>query len=102
MVPGSGIETGETPEQAAVREAKEETGLDVRLDRKLRVFDDAGRKGHYFLVTEFDGELRVGGPERERMSSDNRYDLEWVEVARLQKVNLRPPHTASTLGLEAL
>lgn len=32
-VPGGAIEPGETPELAAIREAKEETGFDVRLDR---------------------------------------------------------------------
>lgn len=100
VVPGGGIKSGETPEEAAVREAKEETGLDVRLDRKLRVFDDDGRRGHYFLATEFGGEQRVGGPERERMSSENRYDLEWVEIGRLRSIVLRPPRAVSALGLD--
>ncbi len=100
MVPGGGIEPGETPEEAAVREAEEETGLTVKLNRKLRVFDDDGRAGHYFLVTEFDGEQRVGGPELERMSPDNRYDLEWIEVGQLRNVILRPAHAVSALGLD--
>lgn len=100
VVPGGGIEAGETPEEAAVREAKEETGLDVTLDRKLRVFDDDGRRGHYFLATRFSGVQRVGGPERERMSPENRYDLEWVEVGRLKSIALRPPRAILELGLD--
>jgi 8-oxo-dGTP diphosphatase len=102
VIPGGGIEAGETPEEAAVREAREETGLDVALDRKLRVFDDDGRQGHYFLATEFSGELRVGGPERDRMSPENRYDLEWIKIGRLQEIDLRPPHTVAALGLDGL
>ena len=90
VVPGGGIEPGETPEDAASREAKEETGLDVELARKLSVSDDAGRPVHYFLATRFIGEPRVGGPERERMSPENRYDLEWIDVRRLRGVGLRP------------
>ncbi len=90
MVPGGSVEPDETVEEAAVREAKKETDLTVELGRKLRLFDDNGRPGHYFLVTRFDGEQRVGGPERERISPTNRYDLEYVEVGRLRGLDLRP------------
>lgn len=90
VVPGGGIEPGEIAEDAALREAKEETGLDVELARKLSVSDDNGRPVHYFLITEFGGEPRVGGPERERMSPENRYDLEWIDIRRLRGVGLRP------------
>ncbi len=47
-LPGGGVEIGETVEQAAVREAKEETGLDVQLDKIIGVYSDPGRdpRGH--------------------------------------------------------
>lgn len=35
VLPGGGIDPGETPEEAAVREAKEETGYDVAILRKV-------------------------------------------------------------------
>ena len=38
--PGGAIELGETPQMAAVREAKEETGLDVEIGRIIGVYTD--------------------------------------------------------------
>ena len=39
--PGGAIEPGETPEITAVREAKEETGLDVSVVRLIGVYTDS-------------------------------------------------------------
>ena len=38
--PGGAIEPGETPEKAAIREAREETGLDVSVGRLIGVYTD--------------------------------------------------------------
>lgn len=51
-IPGGMVDEGETAEEAAIREAKEETGLDVQLVRLVGVFSKPGRdpRGQYVSV----------------------------------------------------
>ena len=62
-LPGGFVEVGETVEEAAVREAAEETGLAVELARLVGVYSDPGRdpRGHNvsvaFLARVLSGEL---------------------------------------------
>ena len=56
-LPGGSMEPGESVDQAAVREVKEETGLDVRLTRLVGIYSKPAEDA---LAVCFEGEV-IGG-----------------------------------------
>ncbi len=81
---GGKFEAGESPEECAIREIKEEAGLNVK-SMKLKgfitfpMFD--GKEDWYvflFVIDDFDGEL-IDSPEGK---------LEWIPDTELEKLNL--------------
>ncbi|NCO67547.1 MAG: NUDIX hydrolase [Nitrospirae bacterium CG_4_10_14_0_8_um_filter_41_23] len=50
-LPGGFVEYGESLETAAVREAKEETGLDVELLRQFHTYSDPKRDPRHHTIT---------------------------------------------------
>ncbi|MBA2691599.1 MAG: NUDIX domain-containing protein [Rubrobacter sp.] len=84
------MDPGETSGRAAVREAKEERGLDVPLGAEPGAFVHEERRRRCFLAASHRGRLRVGSPKRERRSSENIHGLEWVDAKKMENISLRP------------
>src|SRR4051812_47465929 len=78
VLPGGGIEPGETAEEAAVRELAEECSLEGRVVRRLFDGDHGGRSASYVLIDAPEGEAVLGGPEAEAQAPDNHYQPLWV------------------------
>ncbi|MGB8933373.1 MAG: NUDIX hydrolase [Anaeromyxobacteraceae bacterium] len=66
-MPGGFVDEGETLEAAAVREAKEETGLDVRLEELLYVYSDPRRDPRKHTLSA----VFVGRAEGEPVGGDD-------------------------------
>lgn len=90
VVPGGTVEQGETAEAACIREMLEETGLLTRIIKPLIHPQINVAEESYFYVERIGGVLQLGGPELERTSPDNQYLLEWLPLASIENIDLRP------------
>lgn len=97
VFPGGGIEPGETPEAAALREGWEETGLELSLDRLVARVTFRGNLQHFFLAHPVGGMLGAGtGPEMTGQFSekDGTYRAVWVGLDELPRLPVLPESIA--------
>lgn len=101
VIPGGGMEPGETPEKTAIRESYEELGLKIAIDRLLAKVTYRGREQYYFLAKTTGGHFGTGkGPEMLGKYPPERgtYTPVWVPLSEIEKINLFPPSIAELVS----
>ena len=94
--PGGGIDEGESPEQAAVREAEEELGVVVEVQQKAAEVFINGNTQHYFLVSRISGDFGTGTGEEygEYNPAHGTYLPLWISIENVLSNNVLPRELA--------
>ena len=88
-IPGGVLEVGEMLREAAVREAREETGLNIEAGELLGVYDrvlrdDRGRTMHHYVLVDFLCR-RVSG---DISAADDAIDVGWFTREEVETLGL--------------
>lgn len=99
--PGGGVDEGETPEQAVVREVQEELGVNVRVLQLVAEVWFRGNQQFFFLVEWVGGEFGSGSGEEYASDHDparGTYEPIWMPLEEVTVKNVLPQPVAALVA----
>lgn len=88
VIPGGGVEDGETLEETCVREIKEEYNVDIKVLGYLGSDEKETTIGHFFHAEIIDGVPTLGGEESDRNNPDNYYEIRRINIDKLNDYDI--------------
>lgn len=80
VIPGGGLEDGETLEENVIRELKEEFNVDIEVVKFLTTEEYDDTIANYFLCKIVNGTSKLGGEELDRMTPENYYEIRYIDL----------------------
>ncbi len=82
-IPGGNIEYGETPYNAAIREAKEETNLDIEIKDILTVLSISRKELDYQIIVT----IYLANLKNDKIQIDDSHlDYQWLSLDEIKKL----------------
>ena len=88
MVPGGTLEWGETLEDAAIREVREETGIDIEIEMFVEIIEaiTPGQDGFHFVIMDYAARAVSGV----LAADSDALDAVWAPIESLNAYDLTP------------
>jgi len=94
VFPGGQVEEGESLEDTAIREAMEELGLEVQIEKLAAIIHFENEIQYYYLVKSLSGKFGSGtGPEMvgNHPPENGTYKAVWLPIKNMKKFTILPP-----------